>query len=471
LTAKSLLERLSEHRTLSTVPRQEIEWVADHGYLHSLDAGQVLTSKTGRVEGLHVVLGGHLTIHVDGGSGRRKIMEWRGGDITGLMPYSRLVAPPGDVVAEEPTQVLTVRRDDLPQMILDCQELTAVLVHLMLDRSRHFTSSFLHDEKMVSLGKLAAGLAHELNNPASALARSAKALAGAVEGIETTSRALGAAGLTEEQLAVINAVRRVYVFSRPQSVRSPLEQEAREGSIENWLERHGANPAGAGPLAETDLTVEALDQLADAFDGKGFDTAVLWLAADFSTFRLITEIQESASRIYNLVASVKGFTQMDRAAVPEPVDIGQGITDTVVVLGSKAKAKSVSLSVRTDSGLPPVMGFGGELNQIWANLLDNALDAVNEQGHVELTAEREAGAIVVRVIDDGPGISAEIRNRIFDAFFTTKPVGAGTGLGLDIVRRLVQRHNGEIDFDSRPGLTEFRVRLPIADAAVSKGNS
>lgn len=471
--SKSLLERLSEHRTLSAAPQPQIEWVANRGRLRSLAAGQILTSKKGPVDGLHVVLSGHLAIYVDGGSGRRKIMEWRGGDITGMMPYSRLIAPPGDVVAEEPTEVVTVPSGDLPQMICDCHELTAILVHLMVDRARHFTSSYLHDEKMVSLGKLAAGLAHELNNPASALTRSAKALAASIDSVRTASHDLGAAGLTMEQVAAIDAIRQISISLslRVQSVRSPLEQEDRERSIANWLKKHGANPAAAEPLAETDLTFDALDQLAGAIDGKALDIALVWLAADFSTHRLNAEIQEAASRVYNLVASVKGFTQMDRASVPEPVDIEQGLTDTVVVLGSKARERSVSLSLRTEPGLPRVNGFGGELNQIWANLADNALDAVGAEGRVELTAAREGGAIVVRIIDDGPGIPSDIRDRIFDPFFTTKPVGAGTGVGLDIVRRLVQRHNGEIEVDSRPGRTEFRVRLPIADTAIPKSNS
>src|SRR5213593_4793017 len=172
----SLLERLTAHRTLSAAPQEQIAWLAAHGVLRHLDSGGVLTSMKAQVEGLHVVLSGHLTIHVDQGTGKRKIMEWRGGDVTGLMPYSRLVSPPGDVVAEETTDVVTISREDMPKLIHECHELTAILVHIMVDRARHFTSSYLHDEKMVSLGKLAAGLAHELNNPASALARSANAL-------------------------------------------------------------------------------------------------------------------------------------------------------------------------------------------------------------------------------------------------------------------------------------------------------
>ena len=153
---------------------------------------------------------------------------------------------------------------------------------------------------------------------------------------------------------------------------------------------------------------------------------------------------------------------MDRATVPEPVDLGRGLANTLAVLGSKAKGKSVGVSLNLEKDLPPVHGFGGELNQVWSNLIDNALDAVDEGGQIEIIARRERDQVVVRVIDNGHGIPAEVRDRIFDPFFTTKPVGKGTGLGLDIVRRLIQRHNGQIELESRPGRTEFRVTLPVS---------
>jgi signal transduction histidine kinase len=459
-----LFERLSTHRTLGSVPQEQIAWVATHGVLRQLASGAVLTSKDGQVEGLHVVLDGRLAIHVDRGAGRRKIMEWSGGDVTGLMPYSRLVAPPGDVVAEEPTEVVTVYRNDMPAMIRECNELTAALVHVMVDRARHFTSSYLHDEKLVSLGKLAAGLAHELNNPASAIARSASALSASFLRADAAARALGSVGLTGEQIAAIEKVPAACLVGGVQSILSPLELERREDSIADWLAGHNAETAAAEALADTDVTLDLLDQLAGSLNGQALNAALRWIAAGCATRRLTSEIYEAASRIHDLVAAIKGFTQMDRAAVPEPVDIGQGLANTLVVLRAKAKGKSVGLSMNVEKDLPFVNGFGGELNQVWANLLDNALDAVADGGRVELAANREQEAVVVRVIDDGPGVPAEVRDRIFDPFFTTKPIGQGTGLGLDIVRRLIQRHNGRIELDSSPGRTEFRVTLPIAEA-------
>jgi signal transduction histidine kinase len=462
LSSPSLAERLSTHRTLAAAPKEEIAWVAQHGVLRRLDSGMILTAKQGVVEGLHIVLDGHLSIHVDHGAGRRKIMEWRAGDVTGLMPYSRLVAPPGDVVAEELSEVVTVFRADMPAMIRECHELTAILVHVMLDRARHFTSSYLHDEKLVSLGKLAAGLAHELNNPSAAISRSAGELRTASVSSDDASRRLGSAGLNEEQTVALQEVRDACLAPGVQSVRSPLEQEDREDSIESWLTMHHADPAAAESLAETDITLEMLDGLARSMEGPQLNTALRWIAANCATRRLTMEIQQAASRICELVSAVKGFTQMDRAAVPERVDVLRGLANTLAVLGSKAKDKSVGVSVHVEKDLPAVHGFAGELNQVWSNLIDNALDAVEEGGQVEITAGRDRDRVVVAIIDNGQGVPVEIRGKIYDPFFTTKPVGQGTGLGLDIVRRLVQRHNGEIELQSSPGRTEFRVTLPIS---------
>jgi signal transduction histidine kinase len=464
LSLPALVERLSGHRVVAAVPKNEIEWVAHRGILRHLEAGAVLTPKQSQVEGLHIVLSGYLTIHVDHGAGRRKIMEWRGGDVTGLLPYSRLVGPPGDVVAEEPCEVVTVYRADMAEMIRECPELTAMLVHVMVDRARIFTSSYLHDEKLVSLGKLAAGLAHELNNPASAIRRSAGELQAVVRRFDDASRSLGSADLTHEQNLALQSVRDSCLASDAPSLLSPLEQEDREDSIGRWLKAHGADEGAAEALAETDVTLDMLNTLAAAIRGDSLNTALRWLAADCATRRMTSEIQQAAARIGELVNAVKGFTQMDRASVPEPVDLVRGLANTLAVLSSKAKSKSVGVTLNLEKDLPAVHGFGSELNQIWSNLIDNALDAVDEGGQVEIIAKKEKNHVMVLVIDNGHGVPTEARDRIFDPFFTTKPVGQGTGLGLDIVRRLVQRHNGQIELGSRPGRTEFRVMLPMSDS-------
>jgi signal transduction histidine kinase len=469
MTATDLVDRLAAHKTLGAAPREELAWLAEHGTLRQLIAGDVLSSKGARVESLFVVLSGRLAMFVDRGAGLHKIMEWREGGVTGFLPYSRLISPPGDSVAQEPSAILAVHRDHLPAMIRECHQITSILVHSMLDRTRAFTSSDLHDEKMVSLGKLSAGLAHELNNPASAIERSAQLLEDRLEDAERASRALGASRLTDSQLAAVDAIRGACAATRVHGVRSPIEESEREEAIADWLDDHGLDTATAEALAETAVTFEALDLLAQQVDGPALNAVLRWAAAGCSVRALASEIRDAAMRISGLVTAIKGFTHMDQATVAEPVDLVQGLGNTVAVLRSKARAKSAAVIVDVEPGLPRVLGFVGELNQIWANLIDNALDAVPESGRVDVLANREHQRVVVRIVDNGTGIPAPIRERIFDPFFTTKPMGQGTGLGLDIVRRLVRHNDGEISVESQPGRTEFRVVLPLATIDGAEG--
>jgi len=208
-----------------------------------------------------------------------------------------------------------------------------------------------------------------------------------------------------------------------------------------------------------------LDELADALPPEVLDVALSSIAAGYATRSLASDIERASTRIYDLVSAVKRFTYMDRATVAEPSSVAQGVIDTVAVLASKAKAKSVMIKLEIPGNLPKVRAFGGELNQVWANLLENALDAVEPSGQIVVTAKCDGPRIVVRFVDDGPGIPEEIQARIFDPFFTTKPIGQGTGLGLDISRRIVQRHDGQIEVESRPGRTEFRITLPAVQRA------
>jgi len=453
-------DRLSAHRLLAGAPPDQLAWLAARGHLVKLEAGGVLSAKGNAVLGLYIILSGHLSIYVDRGAGPHKVMEWRAGDVSGVLPYSRLAGSPGDVRAEGPTEIFVIPRSEIPALIRECYELTAIFVHVMVDRARQFTSSDLHEEKMSSLGKLAAGLAHELNNPASAVARSAKGLRNALSELEAASRALGAAGLSEDQQAAVDRARGLCVLAAGTAFgRSPIEQADREDTLAEWLGRHGADVTAAEALAESALTLDALDELARSLDGAALRATLPWLIAGCATHRLASEIEASASKIHNLVAAVKGFTYMDQATMPKPVDVRQGLADTLAVLNAKARGKSVSVALDAPADLPRIPGFGGELNQVWANLVDNALDAA--KGRVVVSAARQGPSVVVRIVDDGPGLPPEIRERIFDPFFTTKPVGQGTGLGLDIARRIVRKHQGEIEADSRPGHTEFRVTLPL----------
>ena len=461
MATEKLVDRLAAHRLLSSAPREQLAWIAARAGEQRFSRGELAARAGQPMETLWIVLSGHLSIRVNRGGGPRKVMEWRGGDVSGILPYSRLNRPPGDVIAEEPTEIATVSREHFPEMIRECHEVTATLVHAMLDRARLFTSSDLQVEKMASLGKLAAGLAHELNNPASAVVRSAQLLADCIVEVEAAARALGTADLSDAQRAAVDRFAERCRQPGARKVLSPVERADREDALEEWLRHHGADAATAESLADSGVSLDELEALASVLSGVALGVVVNWAVTVCTTRKLASEIESAATQIHNLVKAVKGFTYMDQSTVAAPVDVGQGLADTLVVLGAKARKRNVQIGLTADPSLPRVEGFGGELNQVWQNLIDNALDAVAESGHVTVTAWRGDQSVIVRVVDDGPGIPPEVRDRIFDPFFTTKAIGEGTGLGLDIVQRLVRRHGGEIEVQSQPGRTEFRVTLPL----------
>jgi signal transduction histidine kinase len=406
-----------------------------------------------------VLLSGHIAIRVDRGAGPRLAMEWRAGEIGGMLPYSRMKGPPGDSYAMERSEVLVVHERHFPELIPRCPVFTALTVHLMLDRARSFNTSDLQDEKMISLGKLAAGLAHELNNPASATIRGAKLLLAGLVETDAASRALGAAGLTPAQVEAIDRTRDACSAKSAGDVLSPLQQSDREDAIAEWLDLHRADPNHAAPLAETAVTLEALDALAAVISGDTLEAALRWISAGCTTHSLALDIERAATRIYDLVAAVKKFTYMDNLAAAESVDVESGLRDTIRIVASKARSKGAAITLDIEPGLPRVHATGGELNQVWLNLLDNALDAVTESGKIGISVRMELDRVVVRIVDDGPGIPPDVLPRIFDPFFTTKPPGQGTGLGLDITRRLLRRYHADFDIFSRPGRTECVVKL------------
>jgi signal transduction histidine kinase len=243
---------------------------------------------------------------------------------------------------------------------------------------------------------------------------------------------------------------------------SPVERADREEAIAEWLTAHAAAPEAAAVLVDTALSLDDLESLATTVDAGALNATLEWLAAACSSRALAVEVAKSTKRIHDLVAAVKRFTYMDRAAVPEAVDLSISLSDSVALLQHKARGKSARVVLDLEPNLPRVRAIGSDLNQIWTNLLDNAIDAVGESGEVTITAARRLDFVIVHVVDNGPGIPPHVRDQVFDPFFTTKPVGQGTGLGLDITRRLVRRNDGDIEVESRPGRTEFQVTLPVA---------
>lgn len=459
MAGSPLVERLAAFAALGGLPQEELEWLAAHGEVMRLAAGETVLRRGELMEHLYVVLDGRIAVHRDRGAGRRKVMEWVAGDVTGKLPYSRAGRSESSIVLEVETKLLAVSQAHFREMAYRCPEFTAHSVHLMLDRAREFRTSDLQEEKMISLGKLAAGLAHELNNPASATVRGAKLLGRGLTDMGKAVRTLGGTSLGDRQIEALERFRDRCAAVEGQVPRSALEQTDREDEIAAWLEERGLDPEPAASLAETAVDVPALEQLAGEISGDALTATLQWIARDCEAKVLAAGIERAATRIHDLVDAVKRFTYMDQRGRSETLDVQTGLRDTIRVLSSKASAKRATVTLDVEEGLPSVRANGGELNQVWLNLIDNALDAIPESGHVEITAVREHDRVVVRVEDDGAGIDPDVMPHIFDPFFTTKEPGEGVGLGLEAVQRLLRQSDGEVVVESRPGRTEFRVSL------------
>ena len=316
----ALIDRLAQHRTLAAAPREELAWLADHGYVRHAEAGERLTQNSEYFDKLMIVLSGHLAINIDRGLGPRKVMEWGPGDVSGFLPYSRMSGPPpGSAgVIDQPSELFLVPASHFPAMIRECPSVTTALVHLMLDRVRRFTSSDLHDEKMMSLGRLSAGLAHELNNPASAAERSAQLLPEAIDAVVKAARELGAARLPDEQYAALERWRTACTTTTS-PLRSTLERADREDQISTWLEQHQSDAAIAAALVDTPLTIDDLNGFARMLDAPTLNTAISWIAADYSARTLASEIERATVRMHTLVMEIKSYSYMDRVQTPESI--------------------------------------------------------------------------------------------------------------------------------------------------------
>ena len=313
---------------------------------------------------------------------------------------------------------------------------------------------------LITLGTLAAGLAHEINNPASAATRAAAELDVACKELLSSQSRLAGAEMTARQYAGLDALRRE--VAAPVGVPDPLVLAAREQALSSWMTRHRVDEDWllAPPLAAAGIDVAWCERAAVVLEGSALEPALRWVASTFSAATLLGEVQESTRRISELVSAVRSYSQMDRAS-RQRIDITEGLESTLVMLGHKLR-DTVTVVREYAVDVPMIEAYPGELNQVWTNLVDNAVDAMDGGGTLRLVTRRDDDDVVVEVVDSGAGMTPAVAARAFEAFYTTKDVDRGTGLGLDIARRIVvERHHGEITVDSRPGETVLRVRLPV----------
>jgi signal transduction histidine kinase len=366
--------------------------------------------------------------------------------------------------ASTEVRLYVLETDDFWRMLSDCPSILRTLVAILVERWGNLGGAEQRHAKLISLGTMAAGLAHELNNPATAVGRSAQEAREVFRRSSARAVELGALEMgTEERLVVAGLPGEAATRAENARDLDSLERSDLEDEVATWLEDRGVAEAWdlSPTLVGAGLDAGWLDELEGRLPDGSIGDVVAWLASEVAGDELLREIQHASTRISELVGAVKSYSHMDKLASRE-VDVHAGLDSTLIMLGHKLKKGDIEVVRDYEKNLPHVCGHAGELNQVWTNLLDNAIDAVDGHGRITVRTASENGRVLVEVSDDGPGIPEEVKERIFKPFYTTKDVGEGTGLGLDISYRVVvEDHKGEIRVLSEPGDTRFQVRLPI----------
>ncbi len=451
------------------LPNEQIAWFISQSQELRYKAGDTYSRQGDPADWMFVILEGQIEMRGELG-GETIAIPLKAGDVTGALPFSRMKQFTVTGRAVMDIRVLRFPAALFPELVQKMPELAKRLVGLMADRIRETTRMEQQRDRLAGLGKLSAGLAHELNNPASAAKRATSQLRDILKKIKDASLELGRKNLTPAQKAEIEKLE-TSLIQHDEPRPDPLAVSDLEEQVDSLLRSHGQNDLWqlAADLARKNLKPEVLESLFAVLDAGTARAALVRIAASLEIANLLNEIESSTSRISDLVGAIKEYTHMDQAPV-QNVDIVKSLETTLTILNHKLKRGVV---VQRDYQRVPLLvnSFGSELNQVWTNIIDNAIDAMGGKGELRVRTYRDDNCVLVEIGDNGPGISPEVKAHIFEPFFTTKGVGEGTGLGLDTVQRIVKKHRGNVQVDSKPGDTRFQVWLPLAEtAAVAERN-
>ena len=464
-----IMEALRTITPLDGLSDTEYEWLARHGCERIGETNALVFREGEPAIRLNFLLKGEIHVRRRH-SGPMALFIGRAGQMTGKLPFSRMKSYGGDGYTTGPCWVLDIHESLFPEMLLAIPSMTQRCVSVLLDRTRDLTRLEQQAEKLSALGKLAANLAHELNNPASAAQRSATSLATELRDYGDRKYTLGALCLTTETsrrlhewfLKTRSEMAALPAQNAPAET-NPMAVVDRESEMLVWLEKHGvANAWNIAPsLAESNLQMSSLEDFAEQFPPEVLAPAMGTFASSVRVERMAQTIVGSTVRIFDLISAIKDYSYMDQAPMQD-VNIAQSLEITLTMFGSRLG--NIALETNFDPELPPIRAYGSELNQVWTALIENALDAMPHGGTLMLSTRLTGQFATIEVWDNGAGVPQELQSRIFEPFFTTKAPGSGLGLGLDIAQRIVTRHSGFMTVVSKPGETCFQVRLPLDQA-------
>mgnify|MGYP003288602987 CR=1 FL=1 len=460
------VEALRRVHVFADLPDEELQWFADNSEDCRYVAGDVMFHKGDKPDVMVVYLEGEVHAYWDE-TDHDIVYIARAGEqateVSGMLPFSRMTAFQVTGYAVTDVRLLRFPVRLFPEMMQRMPLLVQRLVGIMSDRVRESATLDQQQDKMMALGKLSAGLAHELNNPAAGATRAANDLIETLKELRAADMRLCSHDLTSKQQESIDAFERKAIDHTATATQlNSLDQSDREDEVNDWLEAHGIpDPWKLSPnLVEAGMDSAALEQLLGGIPSTATADVLARVNSQLAAAKLASEIKTATTRISELVGAIKEYSYMDQAKVQE-LDVHKGLDNTLLILKYKLKKKDISVTRDYAESLPLIKAYGSELNQVWTNLIVNAVDAMSIGGKLKVRTKREPTDILVEIRDNGAGIPTDARSRIFEPFFTTKPVGEGTGLGLDTVARIVRKHRGNVRFESKPGDTCFQVRLPI----------
>lgn len=455
----------------SDLPQDDLARLSESVEQIALGAGDVLFEQGDAGNRAYVIREGELEI-LKLAEGREVLLAVRkAGEVIGEMSLLHEAPRSATVRAKGPARLIAIRFDDFEKLLDNSPSAARAMLHTITARLKSTEKMLRQSEKIAQLGTLTAGVAHELNNPAAAVQRGAEQVKVALSDFQEANQGLAALELTPEQLERVEALdSEVRERAKKPSRLDALTRSDRESEMEEILEGAGIERAWVMAPAFVDLGFVAaeLTSLSNGFSAPQFNSVAHWISATYGVYNLLEEVEQGAKQISQIVKALKTYAYLDQAPV-QLIDVHEGLDNTLILLRSKLK-KGITVQRDYAEDLPRIQAYGSELNQVWTNLLDNAIDALEGQGEISIRTRRQGNWVVVEIEDNGPGIPEEIQGRIFDPFFTTKGPGKGTGLGLDISYNIVvQRHHGDVRLTSRPGRTCFEVWLPMDLEAVASG--